>query len=130
MSTIVSRAATRVNAKYVKTFVDTNGYQGTSYHLFLKDGKFGLVGVSFGTCAHCDWHEGLASDWIHGDLENRSYSNVPNEVFEPIENYIVTSLDTWYTKEELMDNLHMIFGVGYSEENTQEEVVSFIKENY
>lgn len=123
---IVERAATKVNAKFLKTFTDSNGYQGTDYFLFIKDGKFGLASIAFGTCALCDWRQGLEQDWLDANPD-KYHRDIPWEVYDPMVNSIVGDLDTWYTKEEFEANKHMLFGVGYTEEKIEIEISDFIR---
>jgi hypothetical protein len=123
---IVERAATKVNAKFLKTFTDSNGYQGINYFLFIKDGKFGLASIVFGTCALCDWQQELEQSWLDQNPD-KWHGEIPLEVYNPMVDHIVDDLKTWYTIEEFINHKHMLFGVGYTEENIETEIVGFIR---
>ena len=123
---IVERAATKVNAKFLKTFTDSNGYQGINYFLFIKDGKFGLASIVFGTCDLCDWRQELEREWLNQNPD-KCRGEIPWEVYNPMVDHIVDDLKTWYTIEEFINHKYMLFGVGYTEENIETEIVDFIR---
>lgn len=124
---VAKRAATTVGATFLKTFTDSNGCQGTDYHLFVKNGKFGISSVAFGTCSHCDWYQRLVEEYREANPDWWD-KHMPDSVLQPIVNSIVGDLQQWYTVEEFVNNKHMIFGVGYSEEKIESQVLQFIKD--
>jgi hypothetical protein len=115
----------KLEAKFIKGFTDSNGYQGVTYYLFQKDNKFTITMYHFGTCALCD--ELIAIEDAYRASHGYGNGSIPLAVYADfIQSMANEANEHWGTKEELINNLHMIFGVGYADEYVQNEVKEFL----
>jgi len=121
--TIIEEVMRRLNCSLVKEYCDSNGYQGCDYYLVTKDGKYSLGSFAFGTCALCDTYMALTDEWLEQHPETE-YHKVPLEAYEWIIKYIASEITEcgWCTKEQLINKLHMLIGVGYSDTKIENQI--------
>ena len=128
MSSIITETCRRVGAVLLESFCDSNGYQGQEYFLVMKDNKFSLCSVHFGTCELCDWRMSLAEDYRRNN--NTLYSDpIPLSAFEPMIEAMVSEITqlNFHNAEDLINQFDMLFGVGYSEELVRDQVTNYIR---
>lgn len=99
-------------------------YQGINYMLLEKDGKFMMCEYAYGTCTHCDWMQGVESDW---DKEHDyAYpSNYPDSIYDPIIKSMLSD-NNWVSKDALIGQLHMVFGVGVNDEEAKNDLLEYL----
>lgn len=126
---IIKETANRLNAKVLKRFEDSNGYQGVIYYVLNKSNTYSIVSVHYGTCALCDFQLGLIQEY-HENNPNAS-NDIPLSAYEPmIKGLVKDTKDIgFHSVEDLITKFDMIFGVGYSEELVREEVLKYLLRN-
>ena len=113
---IINEVKNRSGATLIGSLTYGDGYQGTEYYVWKKDNKYSYSYYNYGTCALCDWHQSLTDKYYE---ETQEYTNIPVSVYEPIVLHHLDQLSKWTTKEQLINQSHMIFGVAESEQEKE-----------
>jgi hypothetical protein len=114
---IINEVINRSGATLIGSLTYGDGWQGTNYYIWKKDNKYSYSTYSYGTCAMCDWQTSLEDEY---HMETGEYLNpVPIAVYEPIVLHHMEQLSHWTTKENLIKQSHMIFGVAECEEENK-----------
>ena len=94
-------------------------WQGTTYYLLRKDGKYSVSQLTYGSCSHCDWV--MQIEESHG-----GYGPYPDSIYEPVIQHLLDQV-CWRTKDEFFANSHMIFGIGSEDKEALERFSEIIK---